>query len=513
MAGGNGLGDAYKATLTRLRAQKGNKSRLGLTALMWVLNSQGPLRADDLRQALGVEIGSVDLDQNNVPSLKTILSSCLGLVVVEASSSTVRLVHFTLQEYLSNDLTLFRNPHSTIAEVCLTYLNFPSIRDLGLEDVEKSAPPIPFLRYASHYWGEHARMRMTENVKLLVSRLLDRFEEHISATVLLLDYDEDGFWFEELHDARGRTGFTGLHGVAFLGIVEILSAVLEMKEWDVNARDCCGRTAFMWAAERGHGTMVKMLLEREDINPNQADKYLGVTPLICATDNGHEGVVKILLEREDISPDVSDPLFEATPLSLAADNGHVGIVKLLLEREDVNPNQQVHDSDQSLLCWAAENGYAGVMEMFLGRKDVNPNQADSKYGQPPLSWAAESGHEGVVKMLLQREDINPEQLGTNTGSTALSLAAGAGHKGVVKMLLEREDVNPNRADTEYGRTPLSWAACNGHEGVVKILLEHTDIHITIPDFENQTPLTLALSKGHHGVVRILQRLATSIPTE
>jgi len=131
MAGGNGLSDAYTATLTRLKAQRGNKSVLGLRALMWVSYSERPLLAKELCDALGVEIGSTDLDPENIPAMRTLLSSCLGLLTVEASSSTVRLMHFTLQDHLLNDPTLFHIPHSTIAEVCLTYLNFGSVRDLS----------------------------------------------------------------------------------------------------------------------------------------------------------------------------------------------------------------------------------------------------------------------------------------------------------------------------------------------------------------------------------------------
>jgi len=98
---------------------------------MWVLYSERPLRAEELCQALRVELGSVDLDLENVPTLRTILASSLGLVTIEASSSTVRLVHFTLQEHLLSISTLFHSPHSTIAEVCLTYLNFGCVRDLS----------------------------------------------------------------------------------------------------------------------------------------------------------------------------------------------------------------------------------------------------------------------------------------------------------------------------------------------------------------------------------------------
>ena len=56
MTQGNGLSDAYTATLSRLKAQKGYKSVLGLKVLMWVLYSEQPLRAEELRHALG-EIG------------------------------------------------------------------------------------------------------------------------------------------------------------------------------------------------------------------------------------------------------------------------------------------------------------------------------------------------------------------------------------------------------------------------------------------------------------------------
>jgi len=109
MTRGNGLSGAYTATLSRLEAQKGYKSVLGLKVLMWVAYSARPLRSEELCHALGVEIESADLDPENVPALRTLVASCLGLVTVEAYSSTIRLVHFTLQEYLSSHPTLLLN--------------------------------------------------------------------------------------------------------------------------------------------------------------------------------------------------------------------------------------------------------------------------------------------------------------------------------------------------------------------------------------------------------------------
>ena len=468
MTQGNGLSDAYTATLSRLKAQKGYKSELGLKVLMWVLYSKRPLRADELCHALGVEIGSTDLDPENVPALRTLVASCLGLVTVEASSFAVRLVHFTLQEHLASDLTLFHSPHSVIAEVCLTYLNFGSVKDLPLT-VFSAPRTMPFLKYASLSWWKHTRMGMTHNIKILALRLLDRFDEHISAQLLLRNGCKEfpGLWFKW---AKGPRGFTGLHGVAFLGIVEIAAAVLDMKEWDVNVADCTGNTALILAVMRGHSGVVKILLEREDINPNQADTKFGRTPLVWAARVGNEQVVKMLLERED-----------------------------------VNPNQADTKYGQTLLSWAAENGHEGVVKLLLERKEVNPSQADTESGRTSLSWAAEYGHSRVVKVLLERGGVNPNQVDTKDGRTPLSRAAEKGHSRVLMMLLEREDINPNQVDIKSGKTPLSWAAEYGHEGVVKMLLELKDVRTATLDNKSQTPLFLALSHGHYGIAKIIQK--------
>ena len=183
MTKGGRLGDAYATTLDRMKAQKGARSRLGMEALMWVLNSERPLRTSELCHALGVRKESTDLDRENVPEIQTILGCSLGLITVQAFSSTVRLVHFTLQEYLSSNPSLFVSPHSMIAEVCLTYLNFRSVRELS--PTLRSAPStVPLVEYASCYWGKHIRREKTERVGVLALQLLGEFEEHISSRLL-----------------------------------------------------------------------------------------------------------------------------------------------------------------------------------------------------------------------------------------------------------------------------------------------------------------------------------------
>ncbi|RPA99424.1 hypothetical protein L873DRAFT_1683742, partial [Choiromyces venosus 120613-1] len=126
MTNGRDVGDVHTATLDRIKAQK-DRARLGLEAIMSTFHSERRLLPEELRQALGVQLGLEGLNNENQPTIWTILYCALGLATNDSFSSNVRLVHLTLQEYILANSSLFHNPHSMIAEVYLTYLNYQSI--------------------------------------------------------------------------------------------------------------------------------------------------------------------------------------------------------------------------------------------------------------------------------------------------------------------------------------------------------------------------------------------------
>ena len=76
MTSGLGLDGAYDATLDRIKGQGKGKSVLGMAALMWISCSERPMRIGEVCDALAVEIGSRDMDCDNIPSEKTLLASC-----------------------------------------------------------------------------------------------------------------------------------------------------------------------------------------------------------------------------------------------------------------------------------------------------------------------------------------------------------------------------------------------------------------------------------------------------
>jgi len=125
-----------------------------MATLMWVCHAERPLQVDELRHALAVEIGATDFDIENAPSIGALLGCCQGLITVDKEASTVRVIHFTVQEYLCADPDLFSHPHSVIAEACLTYLNSQQVNNLSYPLTDHQVTP--FLKYSSRYWGTHS---------------------------------------------------------------------------------------------------------------------------------------------------------------------------------------------------------------------------------------------------------------------------------------------------------------------------------------------------------------------
>jgi len=476
------LDSAYAETLQRIREQKGDRSRLGMEVLMWVSHAKRPLRIDELRHALAAEIDSTDLDPENIRPQDTVLGSCLGLAVIDAETSTIRLIHYTLQEYLSQP-NILPDAHKTLAESCIAYLNYEKVKGLPVNK-DPNLKDMPFLGYSSLYWGSHAKVKLSDRAKSLALELLNRDGNHVSAALLVKRAGP-------FHSCSlPHHLWPGLHCAAYFGAVEFVAALIEREGCDINQSDCMGFTALIWAARRGNAEVVRLLLARNDVDPVKPDKN-DATPLWQASHSGHEGVVKLLLKPNDANPDKPDQ-HSVTPLWIAASNGHEEVVKQLLALNDVDPNKS--NGYVTPLWTASYSGHEGVVELLLARNDVNPNEQDRE-GETPLWRAASNGREGVVKLLLARNDVNADKP-DNYGRTPLQQASLNGHEGVVKLLLARDDVNPNERD-DYGGTPLGQASSNGHEGVVKLLLARNDVK---PDNYGRSNATLVGAGFFNGMM-------------
>jgi len=412
------LDSVYAQTLRRIREQEGDRARLGIEVLMWVSHSERPLMIGEIQHALAVEMGSTDLDPENIRPQDTVLGSCLGLVVVDEETSTVRLLHYTLQEHLSGP-GILPNAHRTLAQTCLTYLNYEQVKKFPSHKLP-NLRSMPFLEYSSLYWGSHAKEELSDSAKSLALQLLSRYNNHIAATLR--------FKHTEHHNSSSFTHcqLTGLHCASYFGIVEVVAALMEMEGCDINQRDCMGYTPLMWAAWRGN-----------------------------------EGVVELLLMQDDVSPDRptrGGPTAPGRPPCW-----HERFAGRRLTLEDGN----LHDGGRTALSLASASGREGVVRLLLARGDVNPDKSDNN-GRTALWWASYFGNEGVLRLLLARDDVNTNKP-ANDGTTALWWASYFGNERTVRLLLARDDVNPN-APANDGTTPLFWATITRNRKIAVLLL-------------------------------------------
>jgi len=96
MRDGLELGDVSGAIIEWVITKDGDKSRLGMAALMWISHAKRPLQEDLLCHALVAQLGSTDFNVDNIPSMSTLVNCCQGLISMDMEASTVRLIHFTL---------------------------------------------------------------------------------------------------------------------------------------------------------------------------------------------------------------------------------------------------------------------------------------------------------------------------------------------------------------------------------------------------------------------------------
>lgn len=519
-----GLEEIYKRAMIRIESQGKSTRELAKTILSWVIYAKKTLSITELQHAVAVKPGESKLNWKFIPSIETIGIICAGLITIDTEGNTVRLVHYTTQEYFEMTQELwFPNAKSDILATCITYLSFHAFETgYCLTDAEfhERLQSNPFYKYVSCNWGHIAREASTLSQETIVF-LRCNAKVEASSQVLMRSRRANG----DSQDCHlFPKGVTGLHLTAYFGIAEAAKVLLD--SYRPNGHDSYGRTPLSYAVENGNVSVAQLLLATGRVNVNYKDRD-HETPLSWALKNGHEGMAKMLLAQNGIkrnpkranSRDIYGTGRE--PLSFAAERGNTAAVKKLLAKNGVDINaKEWTDSThhgRTALSYAAGEGHEEVVKLLLAMDDIDPDLATNrryKYnGITPLSFAAENGHSAVVKLLLGHPGVDPDSRGggdINCWRTPLSHAAENGHEAVVRLLLSTGKINVNieaKGDYNTGRTALSFAAENGHEAVVALLLATKNIDISSTEYNHgQTILSYAAENGHAAVVRLLLAL-------
>lgn len=311
--------------MNRISSLLPDQKQLAFQALSWITCAKRPLKTVELQHALAVEPDEREFDEDNLPDLQDVVSSCCGLVTVNEQTQVIRLVHYTTQEYFERTQRIwFPDGQSDILHVCMTYLSykvFNTGRCFGTLEFKDRLSSYPLYDYASHYWGQHARSITSfqyRNTFLETQPQVDAAAEVLLARGTMVG----GFGYSR----SMRRYVTGLHLVAFFGLNEAVPFFIG--RYSCNARDSFGRTPLSYAIESGHEPMARLLLEAK-AEVDSRDEYYGQTPLSFAAKSGHKAIVRLLVEAKADAG--SRDKYGKTPLVYAARSGHEAVVRLLQE--------------------------------------------------------------------------------------------------------------------------------------------------------------------------------------
>ncbi|KAL9124786.1 MAG: hypothetical protein Q9175_008178, partial [Cornicularia normoerica] len=343
------------------------------------------------------------------------------------NTSTVRIAHFSVQEYLESERIRSQKAakfgltsgtaHAEIAEICLIYLLEPG---LSRSDLYKSIlEEYPLATFAAKYWYHHYQ-NTVKPAPGLDDYILRLFQCQGSFTTWVKIHDKD----------RDRTrnpssGFdrplddipSPIYYASLLGLDQVLHELIHTEELE---------TTEVLALSIGSKSKVA-----EKVNAHGG--YYG-NALQAASYSGHVGVTQMLLDR---GADVNAQGGEyRNALSGAAYHGHIKVIQMLLDR-GAEVNVQGENFGNALQT-AAYHGHIKVVQMLLDR-GANVNAQGGHYGNV-LQTATYRGHDNLVQMLLDRgADVNAQG---GEYDNALQAASWRVNGKLVQMLLDRgADVN------------------------------------------------------------------------
>ncbi|KAF8416031.1 ankyrin repeat-containing domain protein [Tirmania nivea] len=532
-----GLYGAYKVTLARIEEHPKSIRDLAMSLLTWTFLATRLMTVTEIQHALAVKLGDEEFDMDDVPSERAILSSCIGLVIIDRETTTVRLVHYSLQEFFQkHEEEFFPTGHNSIARICLTYINFEEFTGPYEEIVGQKSSELdammrryPLVRYAALQWASHASKQLDSVVSELLFKMVLRNISGTPMTMLMCIIHQPILHVQKCH-WNGILRFSSLHALAYLGNKCMMEYILEgltahrLVETVVDAEDGFGWTPLAYAAAA-------------DVNANPG---IGWTPLLVAARFGQVSTVRMLLEHNRV--DVNAGMFTAmdalrivaqnifyemsfvisseetvtglTALVFAIQIRHAEMVDLLLSHSGVDVNVRI-DSNATVFMFAVlvaigkmrgETTEASLdIVRALLNHGVDVNTRDNE-GNTALMFAVGSRSRRilvVLQLLLNHSNVDVNARSEN-GDTALICGGRSGNVEAVQMLLSHCGIEVNTRGEE-GRTGLSWAAFQGHVEVLKLFLDYEGVELDAKDHGGNTALELAtmtLSEAErHGLVK------------
>jgi ankyrin repeat protein len=443
------LDKTYERMLHNIEEESVDDARRILTLLC---TAKRPLRVEELIDGIAVELGD-DAKFNEDSRLMNqddICHICPGFIEVDFNNErikvTVRIAHYSVQEYLESDRILAsgtarfsvrrKEANTEMASICLVYLMDSGLYEAYMAKTWDFGRRVnyPLASYAARNWINHYHEG-------------NPLDPELHRLALALFHDDKFAFFKRRLALFHKGEFSFVRWIRISTGAGYRRGGLARRTW----------TPLFYAARLGLDPVVRVLVEKESTAtpPRHKKKkdYFG-SALVIAAESGRASTVALLLSHVNAS--INDLHFGVTALHPAAHHGHLDVVATLLthgadiEARDSCGKTPLHD--------AATGGNDEAVRLLLKHgAEIEPA---GEY-KTPLECAASMGWEAVVATLLDR-GADP-----NRGRYARLLKAARKHVGVVRLLLDRG------ADVDLGTpdAPLVEACADGAVDVVAVLLD------------------------------------------
>ncbi|KAL8834565.1 MAG: hypothetical protein Q9170_003693 [Blastenia crenularia] len=499
------LSATYDEALRRLDDQDEQYTMLARKVLAWVLYAPRSLTMLELQHALAAEstTSGLSVDEQHIISPDDIVYSCAGLVTLDKKTDVIRMVHYSLQEYfLTNRQAHFPDGHNDIAAVCLKYLKsdpFSVGHYTEKAQVKTDLERNPFLDYAAHSWGYHAREAGTNPE--LTSAILD-FMAMTPNLSRIVQISMQEFIYRPWPDyPAGSPILPPLLVAANFGVEHVATSLLDQGA-DIDGPSVDAKplsiSALGVACQNGHQDVVRLLLKRgaDPRKPLRAD----ISALHRAAALNHPAVVEMLLKHDPKIHNMRN-VYGKTALHDAAERGFAEIVGLLL-RSGADASAQ-DDEKRTPLVHAANSGNIPTAQKILDA-GAPVDRSESREKQATYAAAASSQY-SMLQYLFDR-GAAVDARGIHNNNVLHGAVVGTGDPVIVRLIIDLA-IKHQKLDAVLSalnihlKTPLHDAVERNRLAAVAIILEH-DPEMN-PDLYGLTPLHLAVHRNFPEMTRLL----------
>jgi ankyrin repeat protein len=561
--GSDSYQSAYETAIQRIRGQSVSRTKLANRVLAWIVYAKRVLTASELRLALGVEIGKRQLDDDSCPDVDMMVSVCAGLVTIDESADTIRLVHYTAQTFFDNvKSTMFPSAEAEILRVCTTYLSLKIFAkhqhgdgyqsdspsegedEKSLEQhssklssgcgsnnhnatywgissrqtLYRNFAPQYFYDYAARYWGIHARE--TPDAHEDIMRFLSQRSYITRAYEAAVKPCGFRYWGgDDENQESTLISVDGLHLAALLGLEKAVEEILRecLYSPDVvirlkpnnrwrNVFDGIGPylTPLTIAAAQNHPRIVKMLLNSGAtlgvVSLNERKNCEGTTALYAASEKGFEAIVDILLQAgERTMGDVEDLQIGQNELSRIS-KFHIGPRKRADELE-----RRLQYTPRRNVDGLHNYGWSSTLTSPRGNWDRDKIAGTMRRGAGANSQS-QGRYSPSVEFCTDGRDKDSFKT-RNYGDIR-----GASSRGLSSYLVsfKKRDYDDIRGVPSRDLSlSLYVASANGHLTIVEKLLHH-GAKVDATSKQNTSPLYAACAHGHIDIVRKLLQNGASV---